>query len=147
VSLLEALEGPVREFALIEAQTPIHVQRRAWEFDPESDPRFAFASLKAARTKRYKYVWTDHGNDMLFDVVNDPDERWNIIQRKPEVARKLRKEMEEFLMSIEQRYFQDFFRPGRRRDPRVVRRLCAWGLYRPGVVPPWDPDNPQEPTG
>jgi hypothetical protein len=147
VSLLKSLRGPVRKFALIEAQTPIHVIRRAWEFDPGIDPRFAFASLKAARTKRYKYVWHDHGNDMLFDVVNDPDERWNIIKSKPEVARKLRKEMEEFLMSIEQRYYRDFFRPGRPRDPEVVRRLCAWGLYKPGVVPPWNPDDPQEPKG
>ncbi len=145
VSLLKSLEGPIREFALIEAQTPIHVLRRAWEFDPDCDPRFAFASLKAARTKRYKYVWHDHGRDMLFDVVNDPDERWSIIERKPEVAGRLRKRMEKFLMSMEQRYYQDMFRPGRRRDPEVVRRLCAWGLYRPGIVPPWDPSNPREP--
>ena len=45
-------------------------------------------------------------------------------------------------MSIEQRYYSDMFRPGRVRDPDVVRRLCAWGLYRPGIVPPWDPKNP-----
>jgi arylsulfatase A-like enzyme len=146
-SLLGSLKGPIRRFALIEAQTPIHVLRRAWELDPDCDPRFAFASLKAARTKRYKYIWHSLGRDMLFDVVNDPDERWNIIDRRPETARKLKDELEDFLMSIEQRYYQDFFRPGRKRDAHVVRKLCAWGLYRPGVVPPWDPENPQEPTG
>jgi len=142
VSLLDALKGPVREFAVIEAQTPIHVLRRAWMSDPDCDPRWAFAALKAARTKRYKYVWHSYGHDMLFDVKNDPDERWNIIDRKPLVAKRLQKKLEEFLMSIEQRYYPDFFRPGRPRDPKIVRRLCAWGLFRPGIVPPWDPKNP-----
>lgn len=146
-SLLKSLEGPTRKFAVIETQTPIHVLRRAWELDPECDPRFAFSSLKAARTKRYKYIWHDRGYDMLFDVVNDPDERWNIIQRRPEIAKRMRVELENFLMSIEQRYYQDMFRPGRDRKPEVVRRLCAWGLFRPGIIPPWDPDNPQEPDG
>lgn len=146
-SLIKSLDGPIRKFAVIEAMTPIHVLRRSWEFDPDCDPRFAFTSLKAARTKRYKYVWQDKGQDMLFDVINDPDERWNIIDRKPEAAKKLQKKLEKFLMSIEQRYYQDMFRPGRRRDPEVVRRLCAWGLYRPGIIPPWDPEKPQEPNG
>jgi len=145
VSLLKALRGPVRDFAVIEAQTPIHVLRRAWTEDPDYDPRWAFAALKAARTKRYKYVWHAYGRDMLFDVVNDPDERWNIIDRKPMVARRLQKQLERFLMSIEQRYYPDMFRKGRKRDPYVTRRLAAWGLYRPGVVPPWDPKKPQEP--
>jgi len=133
----------VRDFAVIEAQTPIHVLRRAWVSDPDCDPRWAFAALKAARTKRYKYIWHAYGHDMLFDVVNDPDERWNIIRDKPQVARRLHKQLEAFLMSIEQRYYPDMFRPGRQRDAEVVRRLCAWGLYRPGIVPPWDPTNPK----
>jgi arylsulfatase A-like enzyme len=142
VSLLKALEGPVREFAVIEAQTPIHVLRRAWTWDPECDPRFAFAAQKAARTRRYKYIWHACGDDRLYDVENDPDERWNIIGREPEVARELQRKLEEFLMSIEQRYYQDMLRKGRDHDPYVVRRLAAWGLYRPGVVPPWDPEDP-----
>ena len=98
--------------------------------------------MKAARTKRYKYVWHAYGQDMLFDVANDPDERWNIIGRKPQVARRLRERLERFLMSIEQRYYPDMFRKGRDRDPLVVRRLCAWGIFRPGIVPPWDPKKP-----
>jgi arylsulfatase A-like enzyme len=144
VNLLGALEGPVREFAVMEAQTPIHVLRRGWMADPDCDPRFAFAALKAIRTKRFKYLWHACGQDMLFDVEQDPDERWNILHRKPLVARRLRAKLEEFLMSTEQRYFPDMFRPGHPRDPHVVRRLCAWGLYRPGIVPPWDPDDPPE---
>ena len=112
--------------------------------DPDCDPRFAFAALKAIRNKRHKYIWHAYGQDMLFDIVNDPDERWNIIDRKPLVARRLQKQLEGFLMSIEQRYYQDMFRPGHPRDPYVVRRLAAWGLFRPGIVPPWDPQNPPD---
>ena len=140
-SLLAALKGPVRDFALVEAQTPIHPMRRAWQEDPDCDVRFMGAALKAARTKRYKYIWHAYGSDMLFDVVNDPDERWNLMDSKPEVARKLRRQMEAKLMSMEQRYYPDMFRPGNARDALAVRRLCAWGLFRPGIVPPWDPDN------
>jgi len=147
VSLLKALKGPVREFAVMEAQTPIHVCRRAWTNDPDCDPRFAFAALKAARTKRYKYVWHAYGHDMLFDVVNDPDERWNIIDRKPHIAKRLQKKLEGFLMSIEQRYYRDMFRKGNKHDPHVIRRLCAWGLFRPGIIPPWNPKRPPEIPG
>ncbi len=143
-SLLDALKGPTREFALIEAQTPIHPMRRGWQEDPDCDVRFMGAALKAARTKRYKYIWHAYGQDMLFDIVHDPDERWNIIDRRPEVAKRLMQQMEDRLMNMEQRYYPDFFRPGNKRDAEAVRRLCAWGLFRPGVVPPWDPKNVPE---
>jgi arylsulfatase A-like enzyme len=144
VNLMKSLEGEIREFAVIEAQTPIHVLRRAWVNDPDHDPRWAFPGLKAARTKQYKYVWHAAGEDKLYDVLNDPDERWDIIGRKPEVARELQKKLEEFLISIEQRYYMDMRRPGRSRsedEAKVLRRLAAWGLYRPGIVPPWEEGN------
>jgi arylsulfatase A-like enzyme len=141
INLMESLEGAIREFVVIEAQTPIHVLRRAWVNDPDYDPRWAFAALKAARTKQYKYVWHATGEDKLYDVLNDPDERWNIIDRKPEVARELQEKLEKFLMSIEQRYYMDMRRPGRRSsesETKALRRLAAWGLYRPGIVPSWE---------
>ena len=150
VNLMKALEGEIREFVVIEAQTPIHVLRRAWVRDPECDPRWAFPALKAARTKRYKYVWHAAGQDKLYDVINDPDERWDIIDRKPEVARQLQKKLEKFLMSIEQRYYMDMRRPGRLEaegEKEVLRRLAAWGLYRPGIIPPWKEEKEQAPKG
>jgi len=140
IDLMRSLEGEIREFAVIEAQTPIHVVRRAWVNDPDYDPRWAFPGLKAARTKQYKYIWHAAGDDKLYDVLNDPDERWDIMSRKPEVARELQKKLEGFLMSIEQRYYMDMRRPGRDRneiEKKVLRRMAAWGLYRPGIVPPW----------
>ena len=142
-SLLDALHSATREFALIEAQRAVHVMRRGWAEaqDPDTlDVRFANVAYKAARTKRYKYIWASNGQDMLFDIVNDPDERWNIIERKPSIAKKLMKALETKLMSMEQRYFMDMIKPSNlpRHPPRVIRRLQAWGLYQNGVVEPWD---------
>lgn len=141
-NLLAALKKPVRDFALLEAQRAIHPMRRAWgegELGPDLDVRFMNVSYKAARTKRYKYVWVSNGRDMLFDTVKDPDERWNIIDRKPQVATKLRKAMEAKLMGIEQRYFMDWKKQHnpRKQELHTLRRLAAWGLYQPGIVAPW----------
>jgi len=142
-NLLAALKGPVREFALIEAQRAIHVMRRGWSEAEDADTldvRFANVAYKAARTKRHKYVWASNGQDMLFDIVRDPDERWNIIERRPDVAKKLCKRLEARLMSMEQRHFVDMFKPTNvdRHPPKVIRRLQAWGLYQTGEVEAWD---------
>lgn len=146
-SLLKALKGPVREFALIEAQRGIHPMRRGWceGKNPEDlDVRFMNVWYKAARTKRYKYVWVSNGEDMLFDIVKDPDERWNIIKDKPGIARTLRKAMEKKLLTMEQRYYMDRFKQPDKYDPYALRRLAAWGLYQPGVVQPWDEKERRE---
>ncbi|OPZ19788.1 MAG: Arylsulfatase [candidate division BRC1 bacterium ADurb.BinA364] len=148
-NLLRALEGATREFALIEAQRAIHVMRRSWTEaeDPETlDVRFANVWYKAARTLEWKYVWASNGQDMLFNIQRDPDERWNVIDRYPEIARDLMRKMETKLMSMEQRYFTDMFKPTNRKShqPKVTRRLAAWGLYQPGIVPPYDPKAQEE---
>ena len=145
-SLMKALKKPIRDFAIIEAQRAIHVMRRGWTEaqDPEGlDVRFANVSYKAARTKRWKYVWVSNGEDMLFDIVKDPDERWNVIAQRPDIAKKMRKAMEEKLMSMEQRYFMDLFKPTNTRShpPLVKRRLQAWGLYQSGIVGPYNPKD------
>ena len=145
-SLLAALKGPTREFALIEAMRAIHVMRRGWTEaeNPENlDVRFANVWYKAARTKTHKYLWASNGADMLFDIKRDPDERWNLIEQKPQLANKLRKAMEAKLMSMEQRYYMDLFKPTNTRahPPSVIRRLQAWGLYQTGIVAPYDPQG------
>jgi len=146
-SLLDALEGPVRDFALIEAQRSIHNMRITYAKADDvenADVRMFNVWYKAARTKRYKYVWVSDGNDMLFDCVKDPDERWNIIHKKPRLAVKLRKAMGAMLLSMEQRYYRDMMTPDRqlRYPPEVttfvMRRMAAWGFYQPGVMSPWN---------
>jgi len=154
-NLLDALKGPVREFALLESQRSVQTMRITWSAadDPENaDPRFMNVAYKAARTKRYKYIWSSNGNDRLFDVMKDPDERWNIIEKKPEIAGKLQKALEKKLLSMEQRFYPDMMTPDRqiRFDPEKVtyalRRLTAWGLYHPetGVAPPWTEKSKRE---
>jgi len=143
-SLLTALSGPTRPFALIEAMRAIHVMRRGWTEarDPDNlDVRFANVWYKAARTKTHKYIWASNGQDMLFDLRKDADERWNILARQPQLARKLYHALEAKLMSMEQRYYPDMFKPTNvhAQPPRVIRRLQAWGFYQTGVVPPYDP--------
>ncbi len=152
-SLLDALKGPVRDFALIEAQRSVHNMRITWSKAKDiehADVRMFNVWYKAARTKRYKYVWVSNGDDRLFDCVNDPDERWNIIHKMPEEAARLHKGMEELLMSMEQRYYPDLITPDRqlRYDPVVTttlaRRLGAWGFYQPGILPAWNDEAKQE---
>ncbi|PIX38105.1 MAG: hypothetical protein COZ57_31315 [Armatimonadetes bacterium CG_4_8_14_3_um_filter_66_20] len=143
-SLLAALTGPTREFALIEAQRAIHVMRRGWTeagTPADLDVRFANVWYKAARTKTHKYIWASNGADMLFDLKRDPDERWNLIEQKPQLASKLCKALEAKLISMEQRYYVDMFKPTNTRShqPAVTRRLQAWGLYQTGTVAPYDP--------
>jgi hypothetical protein len=117
--------------------------RRGWGESPNAedlDVRWMNVAYKAARTKRFKYVWASNGADMLFDTVKDPDERWNLIRQKPEIARRLRRLLERKLMSLEQRYFPDWRKSHDplRAESRPLRRLMAWGLYQPeGVVAPW----------
>jgi arylsulfatase A-like enzyme len=144
ISLLKALKRPVREFALIEAQRGMHPIRGAMcsvtDDRTDFDPRYMNVWYKAARTKKYKYIWVSNGNDMLFDIKKDPDERWNIIADYPGTARKLRRMIEKQLMSMELRYYSDMFSTPHRYNPFGLRRMAAWGFFQPlGVVPPWDP--------
>jgi arylsulfatase A-like enzyme len=135
-SLLEALNGPGREFALLEAQRPVHSLRSAWWNDPEGDVRRCNQHLKAARGKRWKYIWSSIGQDMLFDIRKDPDERFDLIQRHPDIARKMNKKLEEKLLSFEQRYFPDTW-SFRKYDRNLARRMEAWGLFQPEVGDEW----------
>ena len=146
-NLLDALKGPVRDFALIEAQRSIHNMRITWAKADDienADVRMFNVWYKAARGKRYKFVWASNGDDRLYDIVKDPDERWNIIAKKPTLATKMRKALEAQLMSMEQRYYPDLMTPDRQLnyDPAtttsLMRRMSAWGFYQPGVVPAWN---------
>ncbi|MCX7012582.1 MAG: sulfatase [Candidatus Sumerlaeota bacterium] len=135
-SLFQAMKGPGREFALCEAQRPVHSLRSAWWNDPECDVRWCNQHWKAARGKRYKYIWSSVGQDMLFDVAKDPDERFNIIQRRPDIAKRMFAALEEKLLSFEQRYFPDTW-SFRKYDRNLARRMEAWGLFQPMAGTEW----------
>lgn len=135
-SLLAALKGPGREFALCEAQRPVHSLRSAWWNEPDGDPRFCNQLLKAARGKRWKYIWSSIGQDMLFDIQKDPDERFNLIHRRPEIAKRMMAQLEKKLLSFEQRYFPDTW-SFRKYDRKLARRMEAWGLFQPMAGTEW----------
>jgi len=135
-SLLSALDGPVREFAMAEVQKPtepfviIASRYAGW------DPRTFNYHLKCARTLKYKYIWSSNMRDELYNIVEDPYEQNNIISEKPEIAEELRKKLEDFLLSLDRKDYGDYFNVGRFRRagaaiaPEILERLKAWGLLR-----------------
>ena len=132
----DTLDGKGREFALFEAQRPVHSLRSALWNDPDCDVRWCNQLLKAARGKRYKYIWSSIGDDKLFDIVKDPDERFNIIDRRPDIARKMFKQLEAKLLTFEQRYFPDTW-SFRKYSSDLARRMEAWGLFQPMAGDEW----------
>jgi len=135
-SLFNALKGPGRPFALCEAQRPVHSLRSAWWNDPDCDVRWCNQHLKCARGPKWKYTWSSIGQDRLVDIRKDPDERFNVLDRYPHIARKLQRQLEEKLLSFEQRYFPDTW-SFRKYDRNLARRMEAWGLFQPMVGDEW----------
>lgn len=59
-------------------------------------------------TKEYKYIWfpkTDE--EQLFDLINDPSELENIVNKKPEIRNKLRKILIDELRDREEKFVKD----------------------------------------
>jgi len=131
-SLLSALgDEPIREFAMAEVQKPLEPFAIMKERCPDFDPRVINRQWKCARTLEYKYCWASDLCDELYNIQVDPDEQKNIIGEKPEIASELRKKLEDFLLSIEQRDYGDYLNTNHLKiDKDVLARLKAWGLIR-----------------
>lgn len=94
--------------------------------------------MKCARTLDYKYIWTSDAPDEIYNIREDPDEQRNLIKDKPEVAKKLMKKIEDFLLNLDQKDYGDYLNTPRLKraggllnvDPEVVTRLKVWGLIR-----------------
>jgi len=135
-SLLSALHGQIREFAMAEVQKPteplalISHRHEGW------DPRVFNRHLKCARTLEYKYIWSSDMQDRLYNIADDPYEQRNVIAEKPEVAEELRGRLEDFLLGLVKRDYGDYFnserfrRAGYKINPEIINRLKAWGLIR-----------------
>ncbi|MBA7465098.1 2,3-bisphosphoglycerate-independent phosphoglycerate mutase [subsurface metagenome] len=50
------------------------------------------------RTKEWTYIMNQNGPDELYDRINDPKEQNNIIEKRPLIAQKLKKELEDFII-------------------------------------------------
>jgi len=49
------------------------------------------------RTKEWTYIMNQDGPDKLYDRINDPKEQKNLIKKRPIIAQKLKKELEDFI--------------------------------------------------
>lgn len=71
------------------------------EITKRSSPiAFQFREQMALIDNQYKIISTDKGKTyMLFDIVNDPSEQKNIVDEKPELLKKMQKELESWQQS------------------------------------------------
>ncbi len=78
-----------------EGRMPYFVQRRLAEKNGGADLRWFRQPLTMIRDERYKLIV---GNDSsrLYDLANDPDEKHDVAQKKPEVAERLAGELHEW---------------------------------------------------
>ena len=49
------------------------------------------------RTRQWTYIMKHNGLDELYDRINDPKEQNNVIKKRPLIAQKLKKELEDFI--------------------------------------------------
>ena len=116
---------PVREYIIAEHQ-PLLLEAE-WFVENDMDYRSWMQSLKALRTLDWKYIWCSDGNDMIFDIRTDPGETNNLIATESSRASAMRKKLEGFLLSIEQRDYGD--KLARHYTP-YIRHLKTWGYFR-----------------
>lgn len=118
-------DKPVREFIVAEHQ-PLLLEAE-WFVENDMDYRSWMQSLKVLRTLDWKYIWCSDGNDMIFDIRADPGETNNLIATEKSRASAMRKQLEGFLLSIEQRDYGD--KLARHYTP-YIRHLKTWGYFR-----------------
>jgi len=62
--------------------------------------QFGWSSLHSLRTTRYKYI--DAPKAELYDLIGDPDEQANILQKYPEIAREMKEELDHLMEETSQ---------------------------------------------
>jgi arylsulfatase A-like enzyme len=75
---------------------------RLQERFPELDIRPFDLRQKAIRTRREKFIWQSDEANQLYDVVEDPGEECNLIEDQPQRAEALRRQLFDWLASVEQ---------------------------------------------
>src|SRR5262249_7121168 len=68
---------------------------------PRFDPRPFDVRQKVIRTRREKFVWHSDEANELYDLAADPGERDNLIERQPARADVLRRQLFDWLASVE----------------------------------------------
>lgn len=68
---------------------------------PDWDPQPFDVRQKAIRTRREKFIWRSDEANELYDLVNDPAETQNVIARESDRAETLRRQLFDWLASVE----------------------------------------------
>jgi arylsulfatase A-like enzyme len=82
----------------LEPQPPLPVLRQRY---PGFEGKEFDRALRTAQTNDLKYVWGSDGRDELYDLSADPHEAKNLIDERPEEARKLYSALETWLASFQ----------------------------------------------
>lgn len=87
--LPEDLEKNSREFTISEYLVP--------QITQNISPKYALSrfdrSLRCIRTPKYKFIWSSDYKHEFYNLKKDPNENKNIIQRKKEIADKLKNKL------------------------------------------------------
>ncbi len=92
-----ATPGP--EFVIAERYRP-RLTRFRQRF-PSADMRPYEVRQKAIRTRREKFIWQSDEANELYDVVADPGEERNLIEARPQAAETLRRQLFDWLASVD----------------------------------------------
>jgi hypothetical protein len=130
--VLSAVRGrPERTFTLTEYQKSVHIAARLLaRYGPKADVRLYLRWLKAWRSEGMKYIWASDRHDELYDLDADPTEQRNRIGEMPEVADRMRIEMEDFLASLPMADYGDRVPVDRIEGTDPIARLRGLEFYR-----------------
>lgn len=96
LSLIETIYGkdPEHGVALSEIYPPLNFVRAIEHRQPELLQKFRCLSLRRALVNNgHKLITVDGANDELFDLVRDPLELQNMLERQPEIATSLERNL------------------------------------------------------
>ncbi|KYH25835.1 sulfatase [Halalkalicoccus paucihalophilus] len=97
-------DGPARESVIAEYVSPQPSMEQLEERFGEV-PGYMYEydrSLRAIRTGEYKYIRGSDGSEELYDVEQDPQERFDLATTEPDIAAELAAELEGWLDSFEE---------------------------------------------
>jgi arylsulfatase A-like enzyme len=83
-------KGTRRNFVIAEYYAPPGVFRYFRRMTPDFDDSVFNKGLKCIRTHQYKYIIESTGHEELYNMVQDPEEEYNLMQDASPVARELR---------------------------------------------------------
>jgi arylsulfatase A-like enzyme len=111
------------EFLFAELDRPINEFKDRY---PEFDFSVYDRELKSVRTKEYKFIWSSDGKHELYNVMTDPGETCNLIEKEYDTALKLQEIIFE--------WFNSFPKPDKEEDTpeinaRIKKQLEGLGYF------------------